>query len=195
MVEHIDIAVPDGICGDWRIESFTVSEGQAEQTLLRAAINGTDEYVPPGTYKRLMRGNVVVMSNTPMEVSTNSEFIRCAKGKVLINGLGLGMILTAILLKPEVTSVTVIEVSAEVIDLVAPTFRTDPRVLIVKANAFDYQPAKGERYDAVWHDIWDHICADNIPKMHKLHGKYARLTNWQSSWCRAQCEMQRGQYY
>jgi hypothetical protein len=94
MVEHIHVTVPDGICGDWRVESFTVSEEDAQRTAFRAAHKGSDEYVPPGTYKRLMRGDTVVMSNTPMEVRTNREFIRRAKGNVLINGLGLGMVLT-----------------------------------------------------------------------------------------------------
>jgi hypothetical protein len=195
MAEHIHVAVPDGSCGGWRVESFTVSEEDAKKTQLRTAIKGFDEYVSPGTYKRLMRGEVVVMSNTPMEVRTNREFIRRAKGNVLINGLGLGMVLTAILRKPEVESVTVIEASSEVIELVAPTFRGDPRVSIVHANAFDYQPAKGKCFDAVWHDIWDYICANNLPEMHKLHRRYARRADWQSSWRRSQCEMLRSRYY
>lgn len=194
LIEHIHVAVPDGVRGDWRVESFTVSDEEARRTLLRAAVKGCGEYVPPGNYKRLMRGGIVVMSNTPMEARTHRAFFRRAKGSVLINGLGLGMVLTAILRKPEVDSVTVIEASAEVIDLVAPTFRGDPRVRIVHASAFDYQPAKGERFDAVWHDIWDYICADNLPEMHRLHRRYARHTDWQASWCRDQCEMQRGRY-
>lgn len=144
---------------------------------------------------RLMRGSTVVMSNTPMEIRTNRTFVRYAKGNVLINGLGLGMVLTAILRKPEVESVTVIEAAAEVIELVAPTFRDDPRVEIVHANAFDYQPPKGMRFDAVWHDIWDFISAENLPEMHRLHRKYGQRTPWQASWCRIECELQRSRIF
>lgn len=185
---HIDVAVPDGICGKWRVESFTVSPEDAEWTKLRAALNGRDEYVPPGTYKRLVADGVVVMSNTPMEVRTNDAFIRQAKGRVLINGLGLGMVLTAILRKPDIESVTVIEASAEVIALVAPSFQTDRRVRITHGCAFDYKPAKEDRFDAVWHDIWSYIEADNIPEMDALEQKYAQHTDWQASWCRWQCK-------
>lgn len=191
MTQHIEINVPDGVRGDWRVESFQVSEEDSAVTRRRAAAQGSHEFVPPGNYKKLVRGAVVVMSNTPMEVRTNRRFIGRAKGRVLVNGLGLGMVLTAILAKPEVESVTVVEASAEVIDLVGPTFRDDPRVRIVHANAFDYQPAKGEQFDVVWHDIWDYIHPDNLPEMHRLHRKYARRAGWQASWCRDMCEEQR----
>lgn len=187
-VKKIDIEVPDGVCGDWRIESFIVSAVDAKWTAVRAAYNGPDEYVPPGTYKRLVRGNTVVMSNTPMEVRTNEAFIRNARGNVLINGLGLGMVLSAILRKPEVESVTVVEIASEVIELVGPSFRDDARVQIVHADALTYRPEKDERFDCIWHDIWDYICASNLPQMHQLHEKYARRATWQDSWCRTRCE-------
>lgn len=192
MTQHLDVAVPDGVCGDWRVETFTVSEEDAKMTRMRAMFSGSrDAEVPAGTYKRLMHGHDVVMSNTPMEVRTNATFIRKATGDVLINGLGLGMVLTAILKKPEVTSVTVVEIAEEVIELVGPTFRHDPRVTIVHADATTYQPKKGQTFDAVWHDIWTFITADNLDEMKTLHRKYGRRTQWQASWCRAQCELQR----
>lgn len=194
-LKQIPVHVPDGVCGDWRVESFNVSEDEARITELRAALKGEDFYVPAGDYKRLMRGSTVVMSNTPMEVWTNRPFIRYAKGNVLINGLGLGMVLTAILRKPEVESVTVIEAAVEVIELVAPTFRDDPKVKIIHSDAFEYQPAKGMRFDAVWHDIWDFISEDNLPEMHRLHRKYGQRTSWQASWCRNKCEMQRSRVF
>lgn len=181
----IDVQVPDGICGAWRVESFSISEEESKRSAMRF---WRDEYVTPGDYKRLMRGNAVVMSNTPMEIRTNSEIIQQAKGDVLINGLGLGMVLTAILAKPEVGSVRVIEKNAEVIELVGPTFTDDTRVQIIHADCFDYKPASGERFSAVWHDIWDYICSDNLPEMKTLHRRYGRRADWQASWCRWKCE-------
>ena len=188
--EQLPVAVPDGICGDWRVETFIVDPIKSEKSRLLSQFSGRDAYIPPGEYKRLMRKNTVVMSNTPMEIRTNINFIQNAKGHVLINGLGLGMVLTAILNKTEVESVTVIEASEEVIKLVAPSFSDSPRVNIIHANAFDYKPLKGQRFNAVWHDIWDFICADNLPEMRKLHRKYVRRSDWQGSWCRTQCERQ-----
>ena len=185
------IVAPDGSRNDWRIESYVVSQAESDWTKVRAVVKHRDEYVPAGTYRRLVRGTTIVMSNTPMEIRTHDAFVRRATGKVLINGLGLGMALTAILKKPEVESVRVIELTREVIDLVAPSYRDDPRVRIIQANAFDYKPERGVRFNAIWHDIWDTICADNLPEMHRLHRKYARRTDWQGSWCRYECEQLR----
>jgi hypothetical protein len=95
------------------------------------------------------------------------------------------MVLSVIL--DQVTHVTVIEKSPDVIKLVGPSF-ADPRVTIIEADAYTYQPPKGIRYNAVWHDIWDNICGDNTEGMGKLHRKYGRRTDWQDSWCKAECQ-------
>ena len=194
MVDQLPVVVPDGIRGRWRVETFTVSEEESRSTSIRAAFKGDDYFIPPGVYKRLMRGDVVVMSNTPMEVRTNREFIKRAHGNVLNNGLGIGMVLAEILKKSTVLSVTVIEASAEVIELVSPSFQSDPRVRIIHANAFDWQPEADAWFDIVWHDIWDFICAQNIPEMQKLQRKYICRAGWQSSWCRTECEKQQRQH-
>ncbi len=115
-------------------------------------------------------------------------FVCRAEGKVLVNGLGLGVLLKALLDKGDITEVTVIENSEDVINLVAETYLSDDRVSIIHADAFEWKPPKGKRYDFVWHDIWDYICADNLPDMHKLHRKYGRRTSHQESWCRDRCE-------
>lgn len=177
----IDVQVPDGVSGDWRVERFTVTEEDSRRTLIRS---WRDEYVPAGSYVRLMRGRCVVMSNTPMEVRTNQAIIRAASGQVLLNGLGIGMVLSAILQKPEVDHVTVVEKHAEVIELVSPSYK-DPRVTIIHSDALTYKPEG--RFNAVWHDIWDYICADNLPEMKTLHRRYGKRTDWQASWCRERC--------
>lgn len=189
-MSEFNVIVPDGVCGEWRVESFTVSEQESSFTRIRAAMGRPNEYVNPGTYKRLMRGNTVVMSNTDMEYRTNLPLIYNAKGRVLINGLGLGAVLHAILKNKLVTEVWVIEKHDEVIKLVGPSFANDGRVKIIHADALEYQPPVGVKFDAVWHDIWDYICADNIKDMRKLHRKYGRRAAWQASWERDSCERQ-----
>lgn len=181
----IDINVPDDISNDWRVESFEVEEGDFSQTI---SMFKTGRGVPTGNYKRLMRGGTCVMSNTPDEIRDFMRFVRIATGSVLVNGLGLGVLLKALLDKPEVTDVTVIEKSEDVIKLVAPTYLNDSRVIIINADAFEYKAPKGKRYNAVWHDIWDNICSDNLNEMKTLHRKYGRKTDYQESWCRWHCE-------
>lgn len=191
----IDVTVPDGKSGEWSVETFTVSEKQAEFEIIRSmfSFSGRGRRVPAGTYKRLMRSGTVVMSNTPNEIHDHILFICKAKNgrNILINGLGLGVSLKAILDSDKVESVTIIEKSPDVINLVAPSFLEDKRVTIICADALEWKPPKGQRYDAVWHDIWDDICSDNLPEMEKLHRRYGRKTYWQGSWGKALCARNR----
>lgn len=181
---RIDVSVPDGERGPWKVETFTIDKHQEAMSRIRAMQHPL-EAVSAGTYKRLTRNGSVIMSNTQMEIRTHSYFIaRAAKGSILINGLGLGMALTAILLKPGVTDVTVIEKDRDVIALVGPHFKSDPRVTIIWSDAMKWQPPKGKRYHAVWHDIWDDINEDNLPAMKTLTRRYARRTDWQGCWAR-----------
>lgn len=183
----IDIPVADARSGDWAVESFEMSERQSRFTKLRASLGHTLEYCPPGKYKRLVRGRTIVMSNTPMELLTNQPIIRAAKGRVLINGLGLGMVLVAILKKKSVKEVRVIEKSEDVIKIVGPAFTADPRVQIIQGDAFKYDLNPGESFDCVWHDIWDAICGDNLAEMKKLEARYAGRCFWQDSWGKREC--------
>jgi hypothetical protein len=178
--------IPEGHRGAWAVERFTVSKQDSEFDRIRAIFGG-GRYVPPGTYTGLKhRQRGIVMSDTPDERRDHFEAVYRAKGHVLLNGLGIGMVLAAILKKNEVERVTVVEIDPDVIALVGPHYK-DPRVAIFCANAYDYQPIKGERYGAVWHDIWDNICGDNLSGMTKLKRKYGRRTDWQGCWCEYQC--------
>lgn len=186
-MKRIECSVPDGARGAWRVESFEVSCDDAERYNVGLHRWGVAR-IAPGHYKRLLHGQTVVMSNTPLEIRTHQCFIGRASGDVLINGLGLGMVVTALLENPNVTSITVVEIEGDVIDLVAPSF-TDARVHVHHADAFEFTPERGRRFDAVWHDIWPSISADNLQDMHRLHRRYARRCQWQDSWARAECEL------
>jgi len=178
------VSLPDIKKGDWTIEKFTV-----DRTDFQSLFAG--RVVPLGeTFTRLCQNKTVVMSDTPAERRDHSYAIFKATGSCLLNGLGIGMILKNILKKPDVTDVTVIELSQDLIDVVGPHY-TDPRVTIICADALMYKPPKGKRYNMVWHDIWSFICSDNLEDMKKLHRKYGRRCDWQGSWCRDECERQR----
>lgn len=190
---EIKIDVPDGKSGNWSVESFTVSKEDEKFEQLRAAISSSSRgrYTPAGTYKALKCNNKTIMSNTPDEIRDFRYFIHKATGKVLVNGLGLGVILKALVDKPDIEHVTVIEISQDVINLVGPTFKDNPKVTIIHADAFTYKPPKGVRYNAVWNDIWDDICIDNLESMSKLHRKYGKKTDFQDSWGRDICLMRK----
>jgi len=181
----IEINVPNGKSNDWIVDEFTVGENDISQQI---SMMKSGRYVRGGTYKRLRRGRTTVMSNTPDEIRDFVCEFRGVRGKVLINGLGLGVTVKYLLDNPEVTEVIVIEKSKDVIDLVADTYRNDNRFSVINDDCFEYSPPKGETYNFVWHDIWDYITSDNLEEMKKLHRKYGRRTKSQASWCRRNCE-------
>lgn len=186
------VTVPDGKAGPWEISTFTITDDDVMLYNLRHTINGNPEMVvKAGTYKRLThdeRG--VVMSNTPMEIRTAVECFNKATGRVLVNGLGLGMVLEGLLSKPDVTLVRVIEIDPDVIALHGNRYANDSRVEIICADAYKYKPAAGEEYDFVWHDIWDDISSRNLPLMAKLKRKYARRCNSQAAWSQPMAKRQ-----
>lgn len=194
---NIKINVPDGVSSDWAVQSFEVDGMGASFHNMRETIHGTGRGISAGKYKRLAYKNETVMSNTPAEIDDLYPFIDMVHGRVLINGLGLGVALEAALAKRlarfkddwpyAVTAVTVIEISEDVIKLVGPTYWMDPRVTIIQEDAFKYRPSRGIRYDTVWHDIWPNLCADNLAGMKILHKKYQRIARWQGSWCSSEC--------
>jgi hypothetical protein len=182
------VTLPEMSKGEWKIERFTTDRvDYSSQWIGRG--------VPVGqTFTRLMRvgksWNKLVMSDTPAEQRDHWEPLYKAKGSCLINGLGIGMLLKNILLKDNVTDVTVVEISQDLIDLVSPYY-SDARVTYICSDAYLYNSPKGKRYDMVWHDIWDDICSDNLEGMAKLHRKYGRRTDWQGSWCKFECQRNR----
>ena len=56
----IEVNIPDGISGDWSVESFKVKEQELSQMI---SIMKYGRGVPAGNYKRLMRNGTCVMVN------------------------------------------------------------------------------------------------------------------------------------
>jgi len=129
----------------------------------------------------------VVMSDTPAEISDHIDFINEASGDVLVTGLGIGMVASALAKKNNVRSITVIEASEDVINLVAPHLESE-KITVIHADAFKYEPDK--HFDFAWHDIWTPICSDNIPEMGILAYHYRNHVDVQRFWCYEECAEQ-----
>jgi spermidine synthase len=187
------VDIPTGTSGDFTIEHFEVTKADTQFEMLRATANGHVRFATPGRYTRLMRGRTLVMSDTPDEIRDHRHFIHTSYGRVLIHGLGIGMVARACLLKQAVKDVTVVEISEDVIKLVGPWLEkiaehSGKTLRIVQDDAYTWKPKKGERWDVVWHDLWDTMCTDNLPLMHKLHRRFGRRCTSQGSWSRETLE-------
>lgn len=180
ITESMRCEVQPGSSGIWEVRRFTIDEASAA---LSTVIDG-HRCLRVGEYTGLFRRGQVIMSDTPAEVRDHLEPVLRARDVCLISGLGLGCVAQGMLQKQDVDKVVVIERSLDVINLVAPFYqeRYGDRFECILADAYEYKPPKGQRYGAVWHDIWDDLCADNLPEMTKLHRKYGRRADWQGSW-------------
>lgn len=189
--EEYKVDVPPGQSGEWRVERFRVSKEDSEADRLRAFVSGSARHVPPGDYTALHRGPTLVMSDTRDEVRDHLRVIQQARGRVLVAGLGLGVVALALAAKDDVDEVTVVERSADVVKLVwshCLAKRGGEKLRLVEDDVFSWCPPARERWDYAWFDVWDYICSDNLPEMHSLHRKFARRAAWKGSWCRAECE-------
>lgn len=188
---QIKINIPDGRKGKWEVQTFTLSESQASLHNLSES-RGLNRRIEPGIpYKRLMRYDgenisTLVMTNTPAEVWDLVPFIEKAFGKVLIFGLGLGMVVQELLEKPEIESITVIEIDAELIDFVGAYYTNlSPKVKVLQGDALTYH--NNNSYDAIWFDIWDIISEDNLEEMQFLKKKWRKNSHIRMCWAEKEC--------
>ena len=187
--------------GRWKTMFFEIDHEHHAVSMVAAMVHGGEQKdmrlartIPPGRYMTLLRkateqetqdiederlvdseaplpGYIPIMSDTPTEIREHAHAIENAHGKVLITGLGLGAIVSALLAKPEVEHITVVEIDRDVIAITGPYYEDEPRVTIVNADALTFasyaRPNPGEAFgpttwDYHWADIWSHIADRNL---------------------------------
>lgn len=179
--------VPCGEQGIAKVDRVTITESAAKLANLRSSINGQRPQVIPGDFTRLLVGGEIIMSDTLMEQTSNLEVVsqvkfhtaHFGKCRILISGLGLGMILPPLLAAG--ADVTVLEKHRDVIDLVAPYYfpleQHPAQLKIVHEDAFEWKVPRGLTWDLIYHDIWFNICDDNLNELATLKRRFARRLN------------------
>lgn len=134
-------------------------------------------HITPGEYVRLIVNGTLMMSNTDMEKWTSIKFVRKAEGNVLICGLGIGLVLLPLFKNPSVKTITVIEQSQDVIDLILPQIKeydTESKLTVICADCFEWEATN--RYDTIFIDIWPSINRDVYDEeMVPLKKKYCKF--------------------
>jgi hypothetical protein len=127
----------------------------------------------------------VLTSDLPIEIySQFIEFRKC-HGKVLVGGLGIGMAAWMIQNLPKVTTVTVVEQSQDIIDLIQ--HQIPSKIKIVKDDLFNYleHSAKSENYDSAYFDIWygtgESCWVDNVVPLYRL-SRAAGIKGYLGAW-------------
>jgi hypothetical protein len=212
---RLRVDLPAATVGRWAIEKQVIAEYQPIKPP-RITIEAAGRPMPavwPGTYTVLTERTVkrttytteyldsrdddgrrsvareqrvVWMSDSPNEIWEQIRAIRRLRGRVLIGGLGLGVMVKAALERADVTRVDVVELNQEIIDLVGPHYR-DPRLTIHHANMMEWCPTSAARWDVAWFDIWPTISGANLPQMIELHSRYRLRARWVGSWADTWC--------
>lgn len=151
--------------GRWRVGGREAREALERQRAVAPDAEGHP--LPAGEHTVLLVDGAFSMSDAPFVLRNYVPFLEAAAGDVLLTGLGLGCLVRGLLARPAVRSVTVLELHAEVVALVAP-HHADPRVEIVRADALAWEPPAGRRWDAAMLDL-----ADDRALVERLVDRYA----------------------
>lgn len=182
--DRMTVTVPEGECDGVRVERFTIEDKNVHNLMNALRGRGTK----PGTYTRLMDGNRLWMSDVDAEKRDHVEAVWKMQDpsvrRVLINGLGLGMVLAAALSFDHIEHVDVVEIDMRVMKLVGPHYLADPRVVIHHADAYEQakQWPSGTRWDVGWSDIWPDVSPDDLTTMAKMNRSYNRRCTWHECW-------------
>lgn len=186
-----------------RLSTFEFSSKKDPLFNLRAIRDGGLNYMMDGKYIRLSVDDELMMSDTRMEMVTNADFCWNANGKVLIAGLGVGLILHNIKDKVKngvITEIVIIEKYQDVIDLVSPIYADMP-ITYICADILEYKPSKEEIFDTIYFDIW--AISDfekNLPEINMLHNRWKNNKNksnpncWMNSWMKERMQKDKRVY-
>ena len=172
----------------YKIDKITLSKEKVRseqifnfrQPWLTQGLKADFEYV-----RLVKKGDGIMMSDTPMERNTNEAFIQKANGDVIIFGLGLGLVILPLLNKQEVTSILVVELYQDLIDIVEPILKKydfEDKLTIVQGDCFDFhnRMPKERKFDCVYGDIWISISSDNYEEMKILTKNWKNRINRQN---------------
>ncbi|WP_281188882.1 hypothetical protein [Vibrio harveyi] len=155
-------ATDDVLINDWTLKRFKFESASGY-------FSDLSDY---GVGVALLRGNTTWMTLTPLEAESQLIAQYSASGKVVIAGLGLGLILHSILAKKNVSQIVVLEVDKDLIDnyptlLSAKTRKEYDRALnsgrlkILHCDCKEPLPEHVLRQlhnvEYLWVDIWDDV--------------------------------------
>ena len=181
-----NIRIPEVKFGRWKLtyqeyapyEAFIYQDVRVKPDSREIPVLGY--FTEPFRYPSVMENGHEWMSIKPSELETLTDSIDKAHGRVITFGLGLGYYAYMVSLKPEVTEVTVVERSEEVIELfkthILPQFSHPEKVNIIRSDAYDYMDhnMKPGMYDYVLADLW-HDVSDGLDLYLKFKKRESRF--------------------
>lgn len=146
--------IPEGESGSWRVAHLLKSGGQYPFY----GLLGTDFLAMPphkitALQERRNGGWHDWMTDDPIYWHMMAVYAAMSKGRILVLGLGLGLVLRHLMQNPRAREVVVVERQPEVIEMVWGKFSLDERFRLEWGDFFDLVGSLGE-FDAVIADLW-----------------------------------------
>lgn len=195
-MDTMTVTVPEETSGSVEIRHVVTGP-----TSFRDLIRTPGRTIPEG-YRLtcLYRDGALWMSDSPAERRDHYPAIwqaqRMSARRVLVNGLGIGMVVQALIMLPSVELIDVVEIDPDVIALVGDHYRQmgadhGTTVTIHQADAHTITWPTGTTWDMAWSDIWQHASTDNLDEMARLNRRYGRRVQWHGHWMRDELLAQR----
>lgn len=118
------------------------------------ASSGNAHLVRSGSVLNLLVGNTIVMEDDPPHWSAMQEIVPLLPpGRLLVAGLGLGLICWPLLERPDIPAIDIVEIEQDVIDLVTPLLPPDPRRTVIHDNYYRLIRHPAHTYSAIYWDM------------------------------------------
>lgn len=173
-----NIRIPDGVSGRWELKTMSLRPCEAfvrdDPTVYPDGrmVPSIGFFMREFPYPAVLEGGREWMTLMPNETVTTLPAVYRSHGRVLTFGLGLGYFAYRAALRPEVASVTVVELSEDAATLfrthILPQFPHPEKVTVIVSDAFDFlENMKDGEYDFVFADIW-HDVGDGRELYHRF---------------------------
>ena len=157
----LGINIPENQIGNWKVE---IDNGEC--SLIKVSMGNS------------------IMKDCQYEYDTHQWLWDNATGNILVAGLGIGFLNKELIDNHNFTSVTIIENSQDVIDLVWPYCAKDSRFTLIKEDIETWNVPAGSHWDIGWFDSW---VADNPLSydayVSAMKYKYGQFCDKIGAWC------------
>ena len=150
-MSRVKVNIPEGVSGDFEIAHYT---NETTDNNWPMYLQMKDESFD--TYTVLLKKGcpMPIMQDSLAEHNEHQWLWDNATGDVLIGGLGIGLVHQTLMGNSNVKSVTIIENSQDVIDLVWDNCVKDDTFTLIKADIETWNPPEGSSWDVAWFDTW-----------------------------------------
>jgi len=158
------VRIPEGQIGEYKIEHFTAQPNHKFMLAnLRGQLMAGHEqahvsYPHKTKWHRLSYSGGTWMTDSPMEQYQHMLALGSLYGHVLIGGLGLGLAVNLLAQQTRIKSITVVEISHEVLELVHRHIKDPFNIVRFKRNDLLNElpnlKANRQTFDSAFYDTW-----------------------------------------